>query len=119
MGVQREAQILELFRMLKEVGKGVETILDNGENVDRKALVESLERSFQRHKTISILEGKMGSVRRRRKNKRNSLPGEEGEDTDSTPRKPSVKGKNVKKDLMVDEIGRVSQFMDADEADAR
>jgi cytokinesis protein len=110
--------------MLKEVGKGVETILDSGETMDRKALVESLERSFQRHKTISILEGKMGSVRRRRKNRPNSLPGEEEEDTDSTPRKPSVKkGKNIgaaiKKDVMVDETGRVSQFMDADEADAR
>jgi len=118
---QLEAQILELFRMLKEVGKGVETVLDNGENVDRKALVESLERSFQRHKTIGILEGKMGSVRRKRKDMRGSLPDEE-EDTDSTPRKPSMKkGKNlgtIKTDL-VDETGRVSQFMDADEADAR
>ena len=118
---QLEAQIIELFRMLKEVGKGVETILDNGENLDRKVLVESLERSFQRHKTINILEGKMGSVRQRRKNKQSSLTAEE-EDSDATPRKPSgKKGKSMgtKKNMMVDETGRVSQFMDADEADAR
>ena len=118
---QLEVQIIELFRMLKEVGKGVETILDGDENMDRKALVESLERSFQRHKTIGILEGTMGSVRRRRKNKRSSLSDEE--DEDSTPRKPSVKkGKNIGgavKKVLVDETGRVSQFMDADEADAR
>ena len=121
---QLEAQIIELFRMLKEVGKGMETILDNGENMDRKLLVENLERSFQRHKTINILEGKMGSVRRRRKNKQGSLPVEAEEDVNTTPRKPGVnKGQNMgvstSKGAAVDETGRVSQFMDADEADAR
>ncbi len=128
---QLEAQIMELFRMLKEVGKGVETILDNGATMDRKALVETLERTFQRRKTISILEGKEGLNRRRRRGSQD-LGGLEEEDNDSTPRKGSTKqgqvlGTSGKKlfqgpsgeKIFIDENGRVSQFMDADDADAR
>ena len=57
---QLEAQIMELFRMLKEVGKDVETIINDAGLVsttggmDRKALVEQLERNWQRTKTIRV-----------------------------------------------------------------
>lgn len=130
---QLEAQIMELFRMLKEVGKGVETILDGGTTMDRKALVETLEKTFQRRKTISILEGKEGLNRRRTKGAKGFAEvDEEEDDNDATPRKGSMKrgqagapsGKKLFKGpsgekIFVDENGRVSQFMDADEADAR
>jgi len=125
---QLEAQIVELFRMLKEVGKGMETVLDGAGSMDRKALVECLERTFQRHKTINKLEGKdftYGSQRRRRRVKQeNGLVEEDVDvDLDATPRKESVKrpreGKFLEKKPGLDDSGRVSQFMDADEADAR
>jgi len=131
---QLEAQIMELFRMLKEVGKDVETILDGGNGMDRKALVQTLERNFQRRKTISILEGKEGHNRRKGKPSGGDTIDEElEEDTDATPgksgfRKPNTAGVVGKKlfhntdgqeKVVVDENGRVSQFMDADEADAR
>ena len=127
---QLEAQIMELFRMLKEVGKGVETILDGGNGMDRKALVQTLERNFQRRKTIGILEGKEGHNRRKGPTGGNALEEEDEEDTDATPgksglRRPNpggVVGKKLfhnQEQVVVDESGRVSQFMDADEADAR
>lgn len=122
---QLEAQILELFRMLKEGDRAFEKILDAGDTMDRKALVESLERTFQRHKTINILEGKVGSVKKRRKTKQGvDTPNADDDDPDLTPRKPSVKKSkdavvSEKKHTVVDDSGRVSQFMDADEADAR
>lgn len=127
---QLEAQIMELFRMLKEVG--VETILDRG-TVDQKTFIQTLEKTFQRHRTISILEG-------RARKKRSGVNGtaeddDEGEDDDpdSTPGKTSLRrsrppgsmGKrNPSKSArqmgkIVDENGRVSQFMDAEEADAQ
>ncbi|RXW21019.1 hypothetical protein EST38_g4845 [Candolleomyces aberdarensis] len=131
---QLEHQIMELFRMLKEVGNGVETILESG-GMDRKTLVEKLERNFQRHKTISILEGRQGRSRRG-KTSLGSLGGvggfsEDESDVDSTPVKGSLrrsrpmgskKGKAPKVNgarMTVDESGRVSQFMDADEDDAQ
>jgi cytokinesis protein len=49
---------MELFRMLKEVGKGVEKVFENSGAMDRKSLIESLEKHLHRHKTISILEGR-------------------------------------------------------------
>jgi hypothetical protein len=56
---QLEAQIMELFRMLKEVGKGYEKILDsNSGTMDRKNLIENLNKYLERSKTISILEGR-------------------------------------------------------------
>ncbi|PPQ66836.1 hypothetical protein CVT26_009615, partial [Gymnopilus dilepis] len=125
---QLEAQILELFRMLKEVGKGVDSILDGGA-MDRKALVATLERNFQRQKTISILEGKEGlNHKRRRVTPGTSAP---PEDLDATPGKSGLKKvgpdttvarkpfqAQTATDKPLDETGRVSQFMDADEAHA-
>ncbi|KAJ3511148.1 hypothetical protein NLJ89_g4273 [Agrocybe chaxingu] len=133
---QLEAQIMELFRMLKEAGTGaIETILDGG-SMDRKALVQSLERSFQRHKTISILEGK-NSFRRKKarategtsafddddddNNDSQATPVKSGVTRTQTGRAPGKKGFQAVPggEKLVDESGRVSQFMDADEADAR
>lgn len=130
---QLEAQIMELFRMLKEVGKGVDTILDAGTTMDRKALVETLERTLHRHKTINILEGKEASLRRTRKPRRSSaFDGEEEEDSDATPMKSSPRmakgGKVSGKKLFHEPNGvgatipegeRASQFMDAEDGDAR
>lgn len=105
---QLEAQIMELFRMLKEVGKGMETIMDNSGGMDRATLISTLEKHIQRDKTKSILEGKM-------RKKGSPLAADEDENEDeATPRKGGKK--NIKRK---DEVpGRSSQFMDADEADA-
>lgn len=135
---QLEAQIMELFRMLKEVGKGVDAVLDAGTaSMDRKTLVQTLEKHFQRNKTISILEG-----RDRRRKRGGGIDGDDGDeeddddeglDEDSTPGKSSSRRgkttgsasgrkstKNVKAGKVVlDGNGRVSQFMDADDADAQ
>lgn len=128
---QLEAQIMELFRMLKEVGKDVETILDGGA-MDRKAFVQTLERNFQRQRTISILEGKETPDRRQRQKTIDAAntSDSDDEDTEETPRKSSLRKSRITRSIdkrghkvlsdgkIVDDSGRVSQFMDADEADA-
>lgn len=108
---QLEAQILELFRMLKEVGQGVERIVDNG-SLDRKAFMVSLEKQLQRNKTISILEGRRGS--------RHKKPGER--DTDNSEKmdssEPEIAPPRTKISQPLPPNGpatRDSQFMDADE----
>ncbi|KAH7921499.1 hypothetical protein BV22DRAFT_1096436, partial [Leucogyrophana mollusca] len=127
---QLEAQIMELFRMLKEVGKGVERIIEsNSGSMDRRTLIETLNKHLERTKTINILEG----TNRRKKGK-----GHEGEDGESevseddsrdiTPRKSNLKrGVNLphpgapksSKLMRMSEVqsGRASQFMDAEAAD--
>jgi cytokinesis protein len=130
---QLETQIMELFRMLREVGKGMETILDGGA-MDRKTLVQQLEKDFQRRKTISILEGREGHGKKANKADAHSVTTTEEElhddDVDVTPVKGSLRrskpaGSLKKQKLtkggvtIVDENGRVSQFMDADDADAQ
>jgi cytokinesis protein len=116
---QLEAQIMELFRMLKEVGKGVDTILDAG-SMDRKTLVATLEKHFQRNKTISILEGR--DKRRKKKSSRGAEDDSDqsGDDKDGTPGKSSLKRKNGSKlsKGRNAQSERASQFMDADEAAA-
>jgi len=124
---QLEAQIMELFRMLKEVGKGVDHILDTS-TLDRESLVQSLEKHFERSKTISILEGRdrIGKIKGT-----DSISAEDGDgedmDNDTTPRKSSLQrhirsnGKKSSRQLKTpakpDAQGsRVSQFMDADES---
>jgi cytokinesis protein len=110
---QLEAQIMELFKMLKEMGQGVDSILDSGQ-MDRKTLVQTLEKHFQRAKTIGILEG---SERWRLRKL------EEGEeDLDATPGKNgSLRRSQLTKSSKIkgNENGRASQFMDADDADAQ
>ena len=130
---QLETQIMELFRMLKEVGKGVEIILDGGA-MDRKTLVQQLEKDFQRRKTISILEGREGHGRKANKAHGQSAIAEgsqDDDDMDATPMKGSLRrskpagtlkkkfGKAPNGVTVMDENGRVSQFMDADDADAQ
>lgn len=128
---QLEAQIMELFRMLKEVGKGVDKIMENSGTMDRKTLIETLEKHLQRDKTISILEGRADGRGQRRKNRTNGQA-DDGQDSDvtvdeeETPTKGGAKrraGSSVKgrtkstKGTRASEAqnGRTSQFMDADE----
>ena len=125
---QLEAQIMELFRMLKEVG--VEALMDHG-STDQKAFIQNLEKTFQRRRTINILEGR---PRKKKSGTNGALDNEdeEDEDPDTTPGKSASlrrsrppgsigKRKPSKRQLSqtVDETGRVSQFMDAEEEDAQ
>lgn len=139
---QLEAQIMELFRMLKEVGKGVEKIdkiIENSGGMDRKTLIETLEKHLQRDKTISILEGRGGALSKKLNGKGiadsagDSGSAAEGSgDDDTTPRKSGslkrrpnstvksrskvngVNGSSVR--VSEGQGGRASQFMDADES---
>lgn len=121
---QLEAQIMELFRMLKEVGKGMEKIIDNG-SMDRKTLIDTLERHLQRDKTISILEGR--DKRWKRATENQSESDEIEDEIDATPgkssnkRRPSKKRSKGAKSMRASELqnGRISQFMDADDEDAQ
>ena len=115
---QLEAQIMELFRMLKEVSKGVGKIIDhaNAGGMDRKTLIDTLEKHFQRDKTISILEGR---------NKRRDGEAGEGTEDEETPKKSgslrrtqhSQRGRKPPRMERISEAqnGRSSQFMDADD----
>ncbi|KAG6853705.1 hypothetical protein C0991_002241 [Blastosporella zonata] len=135
---QLEAQIMELFRMLKEVGKGMDTVLEGG-GLDRKTLVQQLEKDFQRRKTIQILEGREGHSKRVQPVAGSTdVEDVEEEDLDATPGKASLRrsraagskkkamaaaaaalgGKEARVSI-IDENGRVSQFMDADDAHAQ
>jgi cytokinesis protein len=132
---QLEAQIMELFRMLKEVGKGVEKIFENSGGMDRKTLIETLETHLQRNKTINILEGKDKKRRRPGKGQQgfdDSDVTEEDEDeangaqpsNGSLKRRPNstIKGRSKStKSVRASEgpNGRASQFMDADDAEAQ
>jgi cytokinesis protein len=123
---QLEAQIMELFRMLREVGKGYEKILDsNSGTMDRKNLIENLNKYLERSKTISILEG------RGKKKKDGKHPdGEDDEDVlsddETTPWKSDAK-RGATGRSKLSKAARIygasntheSQFMDADEADGR
>jgi cytokinesis protein len=118
---QLEKQIMELFRMLKEVGKNFDGILDTG-SMDRRTLVATLEKHFQRNKTISILEGK--DRRARKKAIKSSEDAEESAETEgeqsATPGKSSLRRKKRAKSTKSPSDGqRASQFMDADDAAAQ
>ncbi|TFY54779.1 hypothetical protein EVG20_g9572, partial [Dentipellis fragilis] len=127
---QLEAQIMELFRMLREVGKGVDQILDSG-GMDRQTLMETLEKHLQRTKTIDILEGREDDHEgrpRRTKGSQGFADESDSDDADTTPgrsslrRRPhSKKAARLSRATHASEVqgGRVSQFMDADEADVK
>ena len=125
---QLEAQIMELFRMLKELGAdGVGKILDNSGSLDRKSLIATLEKHMQRTKTIDILEGRdRYSVRRKKGEHQNDGEGE-SDDPDATPgksklrRQPQSSRHQTAKPTRGSEApsGRPSQFLDADEADVK
>lgn len=123
---QLEAQIMELFRMLKELGAdGVGKIMDKGNAMDRKTLIETLEKHMERSKTINILEGRdRYSVRRKKANEgRDDDEDQSDDDPDATPGKSKLRrqhqSKKVPQIARISEgpNGRTSQFMDADEAD--
>ena len=125
---QLEAQIMELFRMLKEVGKGAENVFENSGAMDRKTLIDNLEKHLQRHKTISILEGR---DRRRRKREGDAIGFDESDTEDDSvggPRNGSLRrrlgnssAKKRTKSTRSSEAqnGHLSQFMDADDAEAQ
>jgi cytokinesis protein len=126
---QLEAQIMELFRMLKELGAdGVGKILDKSGAMDRKSLIATLEKHMQRSKTIDILEGRdrLSSVRQKGDKPQDDDEGE-SDDPDATPGKSKVrrqprtsKGHQTMKPTRPSEApGRQSQFLDADEADVK
>jgi cytokinesis protein len=125
---QLEAQIMELFRMLKELGAdGVGKILDNNGAMDRKSLIATLEKHMQRSKTIDILEGRDRYSAVHQKGDKGQ-DGDEGEsdDPDATPGKSKIrrqtrtsKGHQTAKPTRPSEAGRQSQFLDADEADVK
>lgn len=126
---QLEAQIMELFRMLKEVNKGVDRIIEGSSGMDRKTLIETLERHMQRDKTISILEGRSEKLKKQKAN--GQIDGEDSDgtaDENDTPtksgslrrRQASTRnhgkgGKGPVSRVSEAPNGRSSQFMDADE----
>lgn len=120
---QLETQIIELFRMLKEVGRGVTTVLDTG-GMDRKTLVQTLEKQFQRTQTINKLEGK--DVFGRRRKKEGGFEESDDDDREDTPGKSSLRRSRVltskkslsKKGDKAEDSNRASQFMDAEDAHA-
>jgi cytokinesis protein len=123
---QLEAQIMELFRMLKEVGKGYEKILDpNSGTMDRKNLIENLNKYLERSKTISILEGR-GKNRKDGKHPDGEDDEDDLSDDETTPRKSAGK-RGASGRSKLSKAARISgasnthksQFMDADEADER
>ena len=125
---QLEAQIMELFRMLKEVGKGVEKVFENSGGMDRKTLIDNLEKHLHRHKTISILEGR-DKRRQKRDGDANGLDESDPEDdsgsgsrTGSLRRRPansSMKKRTKSARFSETQSGHLSQFMDADDAEAQ
>lgn len=126
---QLEAQIMELFRMLKELGaEGVGKIMDDGDSMDRKALIATLEKHLQRSKTIDILEGRERYSVRRKKNANEGQDDDDSQsddDPDATPGKTKLRRQDhAKRSYQVARTsegvnGRTSQFMDADEADVK
>jgi cytokinesis protein len=126
---QLEAQIMELFRMLKELGAdGVGKIMDHNGSMDRKTLIATLEKHMQRSKTIDILEGRERFSVRRKKDANGDDESQSDEDPDATPGKTKLRRKDhakrshqVVKTARTSEAanGRTSQFMDADEADVK
>ena len=125
---QLEAQIMELFRMLKELGAdGVGKILDNSGTLDRKSLIATLEKHMQRSKTIDILEGRDRFSVRRKKGEHQDDGEGESDDPDATPgksklrRQPPSSRHQTAKPARGSEApsGRPSQFLDADEADVK
>jgi len=129
---QLEAQIMELFRMLKELGaEDVGKIMDHSGSMDRKVLIATLERHMQRSKTIDILEGRERYSIRRKKNANEGQDDDESQsddDPDATPGKTKLRRQDhakrshqVVKTTRTSEgaNGRTSQFMDADEADVK
>lgn len=132
---QLEAQIMELFRMLKEVGKGVEKIFENSGAMDRKTLIDNLERHLQRNKTIGILEGRGKGRKKLAKGQQGFDDSDDSDEEETTAdgirrskgslsRKPTMmKRSKSTKSARASEgpnaNGRASQFMDADDAEAQ
>lgn len=103
---QLEAQIMEMFKMLREAST-LEDVIDGGGGMDRKSLIETLERQFQRKKTVGILEGKDPDVNEFGFTGDISQASISGRAARAS-RKPRMKQSELPP-------GRASQFMDAEE----
>lgn len=126
---QLEAQIMALFEMLRNLNKDVRKELEKMDDsaMNRKTLIDNLDRHFQRAVTQDILEGKKNKSKRSGRNGGDGDDQDEGEDDDdvdsvASPRRGSLKrSKPVRssKSTRISEAqgGRVSQFMDADDAE--
>lgn len=122
---QLEMQIMELFRMLKELGRGVDHIVEQGGGMDRKTLLETLQRQLERDNTISILEGRHNPKRRKTRVEGDHQGGDTEEEMTSGVAESSslkrhknsgAKGRTKSGRLSESQKARASQFMDADEA---
>lgn len=118
---QLELQIMELFRMLREVGRGIDGILDTSGPMDRRTLIANLEKHFQRTKTISILEGRDHRSRKKSRPGENASENEETAEDHSTSDKtssPQRQGTTKSTKATAGEQ-RSSQFQDADDTAAQ
>jgi cytokinesis protein len=126
---QLEAQIMELFKMLKEVGKGVEKVFENSGGMDRRTLIGDLEKHLHRHKTISILEGRDKRKAQKHEGDADRLDESDTEDDSGSgirsgslrrrPANSSMKKRTKSARLSETQNGHLSQFMDADDAEAQ
>jgi cytokinesis protein len=106
---QLEAQIMEMFKMLREASS-LEDVIDGGGGMDRKALIATLERQFQRKKTVGILEGRD--------------PTAEEFEFSGDVSQASISGRAARasrkpRPKQTETVGRASQFMDAEEEDVQ
>lgn len=126
---QLEAQIMELFRMLKEVDKGVNQIMESSVAMDRKTLIDTLEKHLQRDKTIGILEGR--DKHRKKKRPGQGIDGDSSGGSEEEEETPTKAGSLRRRHASISKSrtkstkatrfseaqnGRSSQFMDADES---
>jgi cytokinesis protein len=118
---QLEAQIMALFEMLRNIGRDVRQELEKMDDgsMDRKALISRLDRHLQRSMTKDILEGRKEISKGISKG--DFVDGVD-EDAEHTPRPGTLKragkkGQTPKGAHFSEAPGRISQFMDAEDAE--
>lgn len=119
---QLELQISELFKMLKE-SRGFASAMEASKGMDRKDLIYNISKQMERKKTIGILEG-----RRRQdmdsedEGSAGAIEAEVGVDMDSLRRRRRTAERRRRQQSNIaddDNMGRTSQFMDAEEERVR
>jgi cytokinesis protein len=119
---QLELQISELFKMLKE-SRGFASAMEASKGMDRKDLIYNISKQMERKKTIGILEG-----RRRQdmdsddEGSAGAIEAEVGVDMDSLRRRRRTAERRRRQQPNIvdgDNMGRTSQFMDAEEERVR
>ncbi len=113
---QLERQISELFRMLRE-GSSLAEVVDSSSGMDRRQLVDKLEKQYQRKRTVVILEGKSKRLPSRPSDKYADGSGEEEGDTTADLSRDSTRARIGRKSKSTRSggNGRTSQFMDAED----